>query len=273
MKGVRPPAVAGLFYPAEPRELRRELRRHLEAGRPSGPVPPPRALVVPHAGYRYSGPVAGRAYAWLRASGARPERVVLLGPAHHLPFRGFALSSAEAWETPLGLVRLDPQTPALLADLPGTGLLDEAHVREHSLEVQLPFLQEVLGPDFLLAPVAAGLADTEEAAALLERLWGGPETLILVSTDLSHFHDAGTARRLDRATCRAVEALRPEDLDEESACGRVPLRGLLRAANRHGLRPQTLDLRNSADTAGFPERVVGYGAWAFLPADVPSAAV
>lgn len=262
MNAVRPPAVAGLFYPAQPAELRAAVRRHLAEGRSRARGGQPKALVVPHAGYVYSGSVAGSAYASIEPLRSTLRRVVLLGPAHRVPFRGFALSAADAFETPLGPVPVDHAAARRIEDLPEVRVFDAAHAEEHSLEVQLPFLQEIL-PAFELVPVAVGAATPEEVERVLERLDGGAETLLLVSTDLSHYHDYETARRLDRETTQAIEALQPEDVGEESACGRVPLRGLLRFAARRSLRPRTLDLRSSGDTAGPRERVVGYGAYAF----------
>jgi AmmeMemoRadiSam system protein B len=222
----------------------------------------PKALVVPHAGYLYSGPVAGSAYASIEPWAEEIRRVVLIGPAHRMAFEGLAASSADAWQTPLGEVPLDLAGRASLAPLPQVELLEAAHASEHSLEVQLPFLQVVL-PDFLLLPIVAGEARPGAVAEVLETAWGGDDTLILVSTDLSHYQDSDTARILDRAATRAIESLRPDDLTWENACGLVPLRGLLIAAHHHRLRPRTLDLRNSGDTAGPRDRVVGYGAYAF----------
>jgi AmmeMemoRadiSam system protein B len=225
----------------------------------------PKAVIVPHAGYVYSGPVAAAAYVRLRPGRGVVRRVVLLGPSHHVPFRGLAVPATEAFATPLGEVPVDRQAVERILALPSVREFDGAHADEHSLEVQLPFLQEVLEEqpgDFALVPIAAGSAPPEEVASVIEALWDGAETLFVVSSDLSHYHDYETARRLDAATCRAIEAMRPEDIGEEDACGRVPVRGLLLAARRHGLRARTLDLRNSGDTAGPRDRVVGYGAWA-----------
>jgi AmmeMemoRadiSam system protein B len=266
---IRPPAVAGLFYPAEPEALRAVVRRCLAEGRgrlraaPAGAeAPPPKALIVPHAGYVYSGPVAGSAYALVEPLRGRIERVVLLGPSHRVAFRGLALSTASAFSTPIGDVPLDASGAKALAALPQVRFSDAAHSEEHSLEVQLPFLVEALG-DFALLPLVVGEAAPGDVAAVIEAVWGGSETLVVVSSDLSHYYDYDTARTLDRATTAAIEALRPEGLDEESACGRVPVRGLLVAARHHRLAARTLDLRSSGDTAGPHDRVVGYGAYAF----------
>ncbi len=264
---VRPAAVAGLFYEGDPAALRASIEGYLRAaGAPPGPAP--KALIVPHAGYVYSGAVAARAYAQLAPLRGRVRRVVLLGPAHRVALRGLAAPGARAFATPLGVVPLDTESLALLDDLPQVLRSDEAHALEHSLEVQLPFLQAVLG-DFALLPLVVGDASAEAVAEVLERVWGGDETLLVISSDLSHYLDYESARRLDAETCRAIEALRPEALGRDSACGRVPVRGLLLAARRHGLAPRTLDLRSSGDTAGDRRRVVGYGAWSFAP--VPAA--
>lgn len=255
--------MAGLFYPADAKPLRATVERCLAEGRRRGlDGPAPKALIVPHAGYVYSGPVAGSAYALLEPLRDALERVVLLGPSHRVPVRGLALSRADAFATPLGEVPLDADAAARVADLAQVTVSDAAHAEEHSLEVQLPFLQELL-TDFTLVPFSVGNASPDEVAQVVDALWNGPETLILISSDLSHYYDYETARRLDAATTRAIEALRPEDLDEESACGRVPVRGLLVSARRHGLTARTLDVRSSGDTAGPRDRVVGYGSYAF----------
>jgi AmmeMemoRadiSam system protein B len=256
---IRPAAVAGRFYPAEPGALREEVERDLGAvaTRPSSAWP--KAVIAPHAGYVYSGPIAASAYALLRD--APYGRVVLVGPAHRVPLRGLAASSADAFETPLGLVRLDREGNAAALACPQVRCLDAAHAEEHSLEVQLPFLQCVLG-DFELVPLATGEATAGEVADVLDLL-AGEDTLVVISSDLSHYNDYATARRLDRETTHAIEALDHAALGWESACGRVGISGMLLRARRHGLRVQTLDLRNSGDTAGPRDHVVGYGAWAF----------
>lgn len=259
---VRPPAVAGFFYPGDAAELAATVDACLaQAAAPRG-GPPPKALIVPHAGYVYSGPVAGSAYARIAPHAGTIRRVVLLGPAHRAWLRGLAAPGVEGFATPLGVVPIDRRAIDAVADLPQVQVSDAPHAGEHSLEVQLPFLQRVLGA-FALAPFAVGDASAEEVAEVIERLWGGPETLILVSSDLSHYHDYATARRLDGAACAAIEALDDARLGPDSACGRVPLTGLLRVARATGLRVETLDLRSSGDTAGGRDRVVGYGAWSF----------
>jgi hypothetical protein len=259
---TRPAAVAGSFYPADPAELARVVDACLAQARGDGSGGAPKALVAPHAGYAYSGPIAGSAFGAAASLRGVAERVVLLGPAHFVPVDGIAASSAGAFRTPLGDVPVDAAAVARALRLPWVAPDDGAHAGEHSLEVELPFLQRVLGA-FALAPFAVGAASAAQVAALLEALWGGPETLVVISSDLSHYHDARTARRLDAATARAIEALDEAGLGPESACGRVPLSGLLVAARQRGLRARRLDLRNSGDTAGGRDEVVGYGAWAF----------
>ncbi len=261
---VRPPAVAGTFYPDDPARLAAAVRGYLAEARGelAPDDSPPKAVIAPHAGYVYSGPIAASVYARLAAAAGRVERVVLLGPAHRVALSGLAASSARAFATPLGEVPVDGAALERVLALPQVSTLDAAHAHEHSLEVQLPFLQEILG-DFSLVPLVVGEASAEEVAEVLELLWGGPETLIAVSSDLSHYYDYATAQRMDRATTRAIESLQPDAIDTEQACGRVPVRGLLVAAARRGLRARTVDLRNSGDTAGSRDEVVGYGAYVF----------
>jgi len=256
---VRRPAVAGLFYPADPRALAREVERLL-AQSTAAPAPPPKAIIAPHAGYIYSGSVAASAYTRLRAARDTIRRVVLLGPAHRVWFHGLALPSTQYFESPLGRVPLDAQALERIVDLPQVTVNDRAHAEEHSLEVHLPFLQTLFA-DFALVPLVVGQADAAEVGEVIERLWGGPETLIVVSSDLSHYHPYETAQRLDRATSAAIEALRYEAIGDADACGRIPVSGLLYVARRRGLAVRTIDLRNSGDTAGPRESVVGYGAY------------
>jgi AmmeMemoRadiSam system protein B len=259
MTTVRRPAVAGLFYPDESRALKAELDRLL-AAIPLSDAPSPKAIIAPHAGYIYSGAIAASAYARLRSARDVVRRVILLGPAHRVAFRGLARASAEFFESPLGRVPVDAAAMEQIAKLSQVVAFDDAHSREHSLEVHLPFLQTVLAK-FSVVPLVVGEATAAEVAEVLERLWGGPETLIVISSDLSHYHAYATAQELDRATSKAIEGLRYEDLDYESACGRVPMSGLLHVARRRGLTVRTLDLRNSGDTAGPRDQVVGYGAY------------
>lgn len=260
MHAVREPAVAGIFYPDEPVKLSDELGGLLSSVLVQ-PGPAPKALVVPHAGYRYSGAVAAQGYARIASGRGTIRRVVLLGPAHRLAIRGLALPDVQYFATPLGRVALDQQAIDTLADLPQVVSSQAAHAMEHSLEVHLPFLQNVLG-NFQLVPLVVGHATPEEVATVLERLWGGPETLVVVSSDLSHYLPYDEACTLDAGTVAHMLRLEPE-LEPEQACGAVPVNGLLVAARRHGLRAELLDLRNSGDTAGDKSRVVGYAALAY----------
>ena len=266
---VRRPAVAGTFYPAEPAALRGAVDRLLAGvAAPAGPAPhapstptAPKALIVPHAGYIYSGPTAAAAYARLRPVADTVRRVVLLGPAHRVPVRGLALPGVAQFATPLGVVAIDAAAAAIARRLPQVGESPAAHAHEHALEVQLPFLQRVLR-DFTLVPLVVGDATGAMVAEVLDALWGGPETLIVVSSDLSHYHPYREAQALDRTTAERILAL-ASGLDHEQACGATPINGLLLAARRRGLTPELLDLRNSGDTAGDRGQVVGYAAFGF----------
>lgn len=259
MTVTRQPAVAGLFYPDDPNKLSTTIDRFLAEATREGR--PPKAIIVPHAGYVYSGPIAASAYARLAPARDRIERVVLFGPSHYVPFAGLALSGADQFVTPLGTIQIDSQAAEQIMDLPQVRVLDAAHGKEHSLEVQLPFLQRVLG-DFRLIALAVGDASSEEVAEVMDRLWNGDETLIVVSSDLSHYHDYETARRLDAGTSKIIESLARSDIDSEHACGCRAINGLIRVAQLRELDATTLDLRNSGDTAGPRGEVVGYGAWA-----------
>ena len=257
---TRPAAVAGTFYPSEARTLEREVRGYLAAAKAQA-APPPKALIVPHAGYVYSGPIAASAYALIASARERIRRVVLLGPAHRVPVRGLALPSARAFATPLGTVEIDAEAAAEALSLPQVSESDLAHGYEHSLEVQLPFLQTVLA-EFMIVPFAVGAATAEQAAEVIDLLWGGPETLILVSSDLSHYHGYAAARGIDGGTAQEILSLSTQ-IEHEQACGATPINGLLLCARRHGLKAELLDLRNSGDTAGDRSRVVGYASFAF----------
>ena len=258
---IRPAAVAGTFYPKERAMLRSQVHGYLGEALAKGSGVPPKLLIVPHAGYVYSGPVAGHAYACLVPWAARIQRVVLLGPAHRVAVRGLAVPTVDAFETPLGRVRIDREARDALAGFAQVVGDDRAHAMEHSLEVQLPFLQTVLGEAFALLPLAVGDASTEEVAEVIEHLWGGDETLIVVSTDLSHYLPYEDARVTDRTTVARIAGL-ATDVDPYEACGAYALNGALAAARQHGLQAQLLDLRNSGDTAGDRRRVVGYAALA-----------
>jgi AmmeMemoRadiSam system protein B len=259
MTVVREPAVAGQFYPEDPAELRALVSRLLGEAAADADVAP-KALIAPHAGYVYSGAVAASAYARLARYRDVYRRVVLLGPCHRVPVAGMALSAADAFRTPLGDVPVDRDAVAIL-EQHGVRVFEPTHQHEHSLEVHLPFLQTVLG-EFSIVPIVVGDARPQAVASVLEALWGGPETLIVVSSDLSHYHPYGAAREQDAATCRRIERLDAR-IAHDDACGATPLRGLLLAAERHGMQVTTLDLKSSGDTAGGRDFVVGYGAWMF----------
>ncbi|NJD36595.1 MAG: AmmeMemoRadiSam system protein B [Betaproteobacteria bacterium] len=258
---VRPAAVAGTFYPGQTAVLAQDVRTMLGHAESHAPQLVPKALIAPHAGYIYSGPVAASAYALLKPLASIIRRVVLLGPTHRVAVKGLALPGADAFDTPLGTVEIDREAAGRISAMPQVVVSPQVHALEHSLEVHLPFLQTLL-PDFRLLPLAVGMASAEEVAEVLEVLWGGPETLIVVSSDLSHYLPYDTARRVDGVTAQAILDLR-RPISHEQACGGTPVNGLLLAAQRHGLTPHLLDLRNSGDTAGPRDRVVGYGAFAF----------
>jgi len=259
---TRPPAVAGQFYPDDPAELRAMVKDFLATAKTvAGKIP--KAVIAPHAGYQYSGPIAGSAYACLARGRDAIKRVVLLGPSHFATFSGLAASSARSFQTPLGSIPVDEAALDRVHALPQVTTLDAAHENEHSLEVHLPFLQIVLG-EFKLVPLVVGDAAANEVETVLNELWGGKETCIVVSSDLSHYHDYQAAQQIDRDTARAIELLNWQELNSYRACGCQPICGLLRAAKEHGLRCRIVDLRNSGDTSGRHDRVVGYGAFVFM---------
>ncbi|MBO6520313.1 MAG: AmmeMemoRadiSam system protein B [Rhodospirillales bacterium] len=267
MTAIRKAAVAGMFYPGSARELSAEVQEFLrDAGGTDGPAP--KAIIAPHAGYKYSGAVAAKVYARLKPVADKITRVVLLGPCHRVAVRGLALSGADYFETPLGRIEIDKDAERRVAELEQVGVFPPTHQAEHSLEVHLPFLQELLG-DFKLVPIVVGETPPEKVAEVLTALWGGPETLIVISSDLSHFLDYDSAQQIDQRTCEAITALDPGRIEKNGACGRFPVGGLLQLAKTRGMKVETIDLRNSGDTAGTKDRVVGYGAWAFY--DAPAA--
>ncbi|MGZ8158019.1 MAG: AmmeMemoRadiSam system protein B [Methylobacter sp.] len=254
----RQPAVAGSFYPANPEQLHLMLDQFLNDAATNEKVP--KAIIVPHAGYIYSGPIAASAYARLKKAHDRITRVVLIGPSHRVAFRGLAVSRAQTFTTPLGDILVDQTAVQAIVQLPFVEYIEQAHTYEHSLEVHLPFLQEMLD-HFEIVPIVAGDASPEQVSQVLDALWGGDETLIVVSSDLSHYHDYATAQQMDKSTSRTIEQLQYERLASESACGKVPVSGLLKLAREKSLSITTIDLRNSGDTAGDKARVVGYGAY------------
>jgi hypothetical protein len=257
---IRPAAVANLFYPGDASALHHDIQQYI-ATAPSGDHAP-KALIVPHAGYMYSGLIAAQAYAQLAHARHTIKRVVLLGPSHRVPLRGLAVPGVDYFETPLGNIPLDRKAISKIVQLPQVQEYDLSHQQEHSLEVQLPFLQEMLD-SFSIVPIVVGDTRAHEVHEVIEALWGGEETLIVISSDLSHYHDYATARTMDAKTCAAIENLDTEAIEYDDACGRNPVIGLLESARERHLRVTTLDLRNSGDTAGSKERVVGYGAWMF----------
>lgn len=268
MNSVRQPAVAGLFYPGNAKELASEIRQYLRtaaaviAEDEILSTLSPKALIVPHAGYIYSGATAAMAYTTLSHQTDTIQRVILIGPAHRVPVRGLAISDVQYFRTPLGDIPIDLPAIRQLLSIPQVQIMDAAHWQEHSLEVQLPFLQSIL-TEFTLVPLVVGDATASEVNQVLDLLWGGPETLIVISSDLSHFHDYSTAQYIDRTTCEAIEHFDFDHIDSQQACGCVGMKGLLRAAKRRNLEVHTLELCNSGDTSGDQQRVVGYGSWAF----------
>jgi len=268
---IREAAVAGTFYPARRNELQSMVRGLLDDAlggsvgeRPRRGTDAPKALIAPHAGYLYSGPIAASAFAHLEPLRDRVRRVVLLGPSHFVPFRGIAISGAAAFATPIGAIEIDREAEARLeSSLSCVQSMPAAHGREHCLEVELPFLQQTLG-EFCIVPLVVGEASSADVAGALDLLWGGEDTLIVVSSDLSHYLDYRAAQRLDAATSRSIEGLDGE-IGPDQACGATAIRGLLAVAARRGLTASTIDLRNSGDTAGPRDAVVGYGAWALTP--------
>ena len=262
---IRPPAVAGSFYPADAETLRATVEELLEEAEHAAPAarpgPPPKAVIAPHAGYVYSGPVAAVAFRALAARRTPPQKIVLIGPSHRVPVRGLALPGSEMLATPLGMIPIDREGAGAALRLPQVLVQPEAHAREHSLEVELPFLQ-LLFPDAEVLPLVVGGASPEEVAEVLERVWGGEETVVVVSSDLSHYLPYAEAREVDAATARQVVAL-AGPLAPDQACGARAINGLLMAARRRRLAAELLDLRSSGDTAGPRDQVVGYGAFGF----------
>ncbi len=270
MPTVRPAAVAGAFYPGDPRQLAADLDELLGGVESFEPrLAWPKALVVPHAGYIYSGAIAARAYDELRGARGAVRRVVLLGPVHRVPVGGLALPSADAFATPLGTIAVDADARRELAGLAQVVQSEPAHAMEHSLEVQLPFLQRMLG-EFSLVPFAVGDTTVDQVAEVIDRLWGGRETLFVISTDMSHYHPYEVASRMDSDTARRIEAF-ATNIDHQQACGATPLNGFLRVAQAKGLTMRKLGVCNSGDTAGGKGRVVGYASFALDEPDAVDA--
>ncbi len=258
---IRKAAVAGMFYPDDANELHDCVDALMR--QTATDIKSPKAIIAPHAGYIYSGPVAASVYGCFDQQPSFIHRVVLLGPAHRVGFQGIAASSADYFATPLGKIAVDQISLKLIVEQGLVKYFDLAHEQEHCLEVQLPFLQELFHENFSIIPLLVGDTSPSQVVKTLQALWGGPETLIVISSDLSHYHDYATAKRLDQKTTQSIEQFHEEELDYESACGRLPIQGLLKVAKDIGMQCKTLDLRNSGDTAGSRDRVVGYGAYAF----------
>jgi AmmeMemoRadiSam system protein B/AmmeMemoRadiSam system protein A len=262
---VRPAAVAGMFYPSNPKELDATVQYYLaEAAKkfPGEPEHAPKAIIAPHAGYVYSGLTASSVYNQLLPVRDKIKRVVMMGPCHRVAVQGLALPSSQSFATPLGEVPLDMDAVARIVSLPQVSIFDDTHKQDHALEVHLPFLQKVLR-EFKIVPMIVGQATPDDVAQVLEILWGGEETLILISSDLSHYKTYDDARKIDDQTRVAIEQLDPLALGDDQACGRHSIKGLMVVAKDKGMTVQTTDVRNSGDTAGTKDRVVGYGAWAF----------
>ncbi len=264
MSQIRYPAVAGSFYPADANRLQKDIQHYLtESDTPAKVLKSrPKAIVVPHAGYVYSGAIAASAYQYLIPLKHQINRVVLLGPSHRVAFAGLAVPESDMFNTPLGNIPVDLDAIQILSALPQVQVSELAHRDEHSLEVQLPFLQAVLD-DFSLIPIVVGDAERHEVAEVLNTLWGDEHTLIVISSDLSHYHTSDEANQMDRRTSEAITNLKPDLIAYDDACGRNCLKGLLTIAQNKSLDVEILDLRNSGDTAGTKDRVVGYGAYVF----------
>ncbi len=260
-KNTRKPAVAGQFYPLNAQELTSQIKDLFASSRlcQASQV---KAIIVPHAGYMYSGEVAASAYMTLIPQIHKIKRVILMGPAHRVGFHGLATTSVSHYSTPLGDVAIDKAAINVIESLPQVVNLDRAHTHEHSLEVQIPFLQNLLD-EFTLVPLVVGDCNSQQVAEVLELLWGGEETLIVISSDLSHYNSYEEAVQRDRKTSESIINMRPENIEFDDACGRIPIKGLLQVAEQHQLKPQQVELKNSGDTAGSKDRVVGYGAYIF----------
>lgn len=257
---IRQAAVAGSFYPAEPNKLQNMVHNFLANAKEDSPIP--KAIIAPHAGYIYSGPIAANAYACLAKACSTINRVVLVGASHHVYFKTIAASGADYFVTPLGQIKVDQEAIAKVSAFADVQIFNEAHFAEHSLEVQLPFLQ-ILLKNFSIVPLLVGATASQQIAKAIEVLWGGPETLIIISSDLSHYYDYKTAQKLDKQTAQAIIDLNPQDLQEQQACGLLPIKGLLEVAIKKHLTARIIDLRNSGDTSGPKNQVVGYGAFHF----------
>jgi len=260
MNNIRYPAVAGMFYPESPKELEQLIHSLLDNATSNGNSP--KAIISPHAGYIYSGSIAASAFKTFESDSQNINHIVLLGPSHRVALRGCALSSADYFRTPLGDIPINYDARKHLLTYDDVQINDAAHAQEHSLEVQLPFLQSLLN-DFTLTPIIVGENKMQHTAKILETFWQESNTRFVISSDLSHYHNYQTAQKLDQETNLAILNKQPENIQYDHACGRNPVNGLLSFAKQHDLSVKMLDLRNSGDTAGPKDQVVGYGAWGF----------
>ena len=262
MPNIINPVVAGAFYPSPPQVLQEMLQKFLAQAQQHNNLPVPKAIIAPHAGYIYSGPIAASAYACLQNAKDKIKNVIILAPAHRYPVLGVAATAADSYATPLGKIKINQATISAALELPFVNTVEAAYKTEHAIEVHLPFLQTLL-TDFSIVPFIVGDASIEQITTLLETLWDGEETLIVISSDLSHYHEYEIAKQIDVQAAAAIVALNPRALDAEMACGHVAIRGLLAAAKKKNLTATQIDLRNSGDTAGPRDQVVGYGAFHF----------
>jgi len=266
MTVIRPAAIAGTFYPADANELRTTIANLMASAATHAPrESAPKAIIVPHAGLVFSGAIAADGFATLLPATRTIKRLVIIGPAHRMAFQGIAVADATAFATPLGNVAVDEAAINSVLTLPQVQRLNAAHVQEHGLEIELPFIQHIFDnqPDVTIVPLLVSRCAAHQVEEVVEKLWGGPETLIVISSDLSHFHDDATARQMDDRTRQLIENFRAEELGFDDACGCLPIVGLLRAARKRGMDVKTLSLQNSSIASGDTSRVVGYGAWAF----------
>ncbi|MGD9638118.1 MAG: AmmeMemoRadiSam system protein B [Alphaproteobacteria bacterium] len=258
---IRKEAVAGAFYPYGPTELDALLEALLYQ-KELPDIPPPKAVIVPHAGYVFSGQTAAVAYRRLSSSDSITKRVVIFGPCHRVPFNGLALSSADKWETPIGEINVDTKTCQELNELEFVNYNDDAHNEEHSIEAQIPFIKKVFN-NVEIVPILTCMTSLKEAVAVMEKVWGDEETLIIISADLSHFLDYDACKQKDAETVKAIENLDYSDLDNDNTCGFIPICALIDIARRKKMKVETFDVRNSGDTAGKKDSVVGYASIGF----------
>lgn len=266
MHKIKKPAVAGAFYPDEPDILNNMVEHLFDAITWAGSSP--KAIIAPHAGYIYSGIAAACAYQCLEMM-PYIKNIILVGPSHYIAFNGVAYSDYDTFITPLGELFVNTNLIQQIAKLPATQHFNDAFSREHCLEVQFPFLQKKLN-EFTIVPLLVSGANKQTVASVLEALWGDKETLVIISSDLSHYHDYLTAQQLDSETSQAIVNLDADNIKEDSACGRIAIRGLLHLAKQKKMQAKKILQINSGDTAGDKQRVVGYGAYHFFENEVPA---